>query len=252
VKKEGAQMKAQRNSKWSIVIAAFVGATAVTTANAQLFQMEFTAVYDQYSEVSGPTTPGFAYVSGTVVWDSQAPSTSNNGVNSHKWDYLSFEGQGSGCLPGGAGFILTISHGPSDGNSSRNIQTVHITSQNSSNMYWRASPEFSSGDPGVDVFGGFNMNTLGVQAMPDFTSPLPDTAADYEGTSGFDPLLYVSSFDFDTGEFTDGDFHLASVTVVITPFEPTAPECPVDMNEDGTLDIFDVFEFIAQFNAGCP
>jgi len=228
-----------------MLIAVVVAATAATTANAQLFQMEFTAVYkDYFNSGGGGTQTGVVMVTGTVVWDSQTPSTFTNGSNSRSWDYISFEARGIGHLEGGHEIDFTLDLGPS-GSTSNSIQTVHIPSQNASNMYWRSNIDpFNTGSGVWD--GSFYIFAGNAPGMPDFTSPLPTTAAGYEGSNGFSPRL----------SFTDADFNfidmeLESSTVVITPLNPDPP-CIADINGDGELNFFDVSAYISLFTAGCP
>ena len=132
-------MKTQLKRKSTILIAALAAVTAGTTANAELFQIDFTITYDSYDFFGEDLLfdlPALLTVTGTVVWDSDAITFSNNGVNSHYWEYLSFEAVGVGSLDDGTDIGFTINRGPTNGNSSNVIQTVH--SGSASNMYWRA------------------------------------------------------------------------------------------------------------------
>lgn len=223
-------------------IAALVAATTCTTVNAELLKMEFTIAYDSYQFDFGPDLPTNLTVTGTVIWDTEVSSFSNNGVNSHYWEYLSFEAVGVGTLDNGTDVGFTITRGPTDGSAAYVIQSVHSPTQNASNMYWRGSLDTT---PASFDFGSFDVSTLGVTAMPEYESLLPCRISEYESGGAFrgDYTLFDK-------EFSLYLFNTSSVSVVITEHVP--PVCTADINGDGVLDFFDISAFLTEFTAGCP
>ena len=223
----------------SLFLQAFGAGCPGTSANAQLFQMDFTIAYDSYEFDFGDELPTDLTVTGTVIWDANVSAFSDNGVNSHYWEYLSFEAVGVGILDDGTDVGFTINRGPTAGNANYVIQSVHSPSQNASNMYWRGSLDAT---PAGFDFGSFNISTLGVTAMPAFESPLPSTISGYESGGAF-----RDSFTLFDDDFNSYDFNASSMSVVITEFD-----CIADINGDGVIDFFDISGFIQAFAAGCP
>lgn len=223
-------------------IAALVAATTCTTVNAELLKMEFTISYDTYQFDFGPELPTDLTVTGTVIWDTEVPSFSDNGVNSHSWEYLSFEAVGVGTLIDGTDVGFTITRGPTDGNAFYVIQSVHSPSQNASNMYWRG--RLDTTPAGFD-FTSFSVSTFGVTAMPEFESLLPCRINEYESGGAFrgDYIIYDK-------DFNSYNFNTSSISVVITEY--VSPVCTADINGDGALDFFDISAFLTEFSAGCP
>jgi|GEM_PF-2918474 len=239
-------MKALKSRKSAIAIAALALAAAGTTANAELFQMEFTITYDSYDYFGDDflfDLPANLTVTGTVVWDSDAITFSNNGVNSHYWEYVSLNAVGVGSLDDGTDIGFTITRGPTNGSPSNVIQTVHSPSQNASNMYWRGRLDAI---PSAFDFGRFNISTLGVPAMPDFTSLLPCRVGEY-----LDGGAFRGDFSLDDENFNSYNFNTSSVsTSIITIQDPVA--CPADFTGDGVLDFFDIAGFLSSYTDGCP
>lgn len=235
-------MKTLKDTTSSIAIAALLAATTCTTVNAELFQLDFTITYDTYEFDFGPELPTDLVVTGTVIWDSDVSAFSDNGVNSHYWEYMSFEAVGVGSLVDGTDVGFTITRGPTAGNANYVIQSVHSPSNSASNMYWRGG--LDAVPVGFD-FGSFDISSLGVTAMPAFESPLPNTISGYESGGAF-----RSSFTLFDENFDSYRFNTSSVSVVITEYVP--PVCTADINGDGNLNFFDVSAFLNAFAAGCP
>lgn len=223
-------------------IAALVAATTCTTVNAELYQLDFTITYDTYEFDFGPELPTDLVVTGTVIWDSDVSAFSDNGVNSHYWEYMSFEAVGVGSLADETDVGFTITRGPTDGNANYVIQSVHSSTNSASNMYWRG--RLDTTPAGFDL-AIFNVSTLGVTAMPAFESPLPNTISGYESGGAF-----RGSFTLYDENFDGYRFNTSSVSVVITELVP--PVCTADINGDGVLDFFDISAFLQAYSAGCP
>ena len=222
----------------SLFLQAFSAGCPGTSANAQLFQMDYTIAYDRYDIdfSSGGTTD--LTVTGSILWDSQAPSTGGNNVNVHYWDYLSHEAVAVGTLDNGTDVGFTINTGPTNGSSQNRIHTTHIPSQSLSWMRWSARLENLA--PAWDFGGSFYIRNYDGIGMPLFESPLPSTPAGYG--SGFEGDLELYDQDFNSYQFIPN-----SVSVVITEFD-----CIADINGDGIVDFFDISGFIQAFAAGCP
>jgi hypothetical protein len=207
--------------------------------------MQFTVIYNSYDFIGDQflnDQPANLTVTGTVVWDSEAITFLNNGVNSHFWEFISFEAVGVGSLDDGTNIGFTISNGPTDGNPSTVIQSVHSPSQNASNVYWRS--QLTTAPSGFS-FGTFNIHTFGLSAMPEFGSLLPCRISEYENGSAFEGEYFLSDSNLNSYSFTQA----VSVSTVISEYTST---CSGDFNGDGHLNFLDISAFLSAFSAGCP
>lgn len=208
----------------------FIGNTAFNNGgvvrNEQLFEAVFCTFVD-----NGVDTEGIS-----DSFESNRSDADTNLLNCIVLNDSAASHNGSGSLNATYTLLPEGPGGAADGNGNFNANPMFVdpmgTDGDASNdfMLMPGSPAIDAGNS-RGAFASVSVLDITVDLNGDIRN-LDDPNTSNTGVSTWELCVDLGAYEFQPA--------------------PAGPDCAADFVEDGVLDVFDVFEFLNQFNAGCP